>query len=142
MAISECPVLISRISYTTLTTADLYKPVHLTTAGYAHVGRNDTGGGNKPFGVCYGVTKTTSTRSEAIPIAIGGVAKVRMTASTAEAGELIGMSSDGYGCVPATTNFWVFGRIVEGTSGTTGQVVSAVIWPVPIRYTALLISTT
>jgi len=125
MAYSEKAQLISVVAGTTFADTDLYKFVILDTDGKAILADNSTGN-MLALGTLYGRTATTSTDAEAVPIAIGGVVKVRMAASTAAAGNWVGCSSAALGAAP-TTNSYVFGRIVEGTSGTTGRIASVAV---------------
>jgi hypothetical protein len=125
MAYSEKAQLISVVAGTTFADTDLYKFIVLDTDGKAIVADNSTGN-MLVLGTLYGRTATTSTDAEAVPIAIGGVVKVRMAASTAAAGNWVACSSAGLGVAP-TTNNYVFGRIVDGTSGTTGRIASVAV---------------
>jgi len=141
MAFSEGPILISRISETTLSTSYLYRGLTMTSQGYVYEMTASTGT-IFPFGVCYGVTKTTTTESEAIPVAIGGIVKLAMTTdSTQVQGQLVAFSSEGYGIIP-TTNDYVVGRIIEVTTGGTHNIASVAFWNVPVLYAARMLLTT
>ena len=119
MAYSESPVLVSFIAGTTFADGDVYKFVDMDAQG--HVIIMDTTGNNLAVGILYGRTATTSTEAEAVPVAISGVAKVRLAASTAAAGNWIAASSAGLGIAPSTDGY-VLGKLVAGTSGTTGRI--------------------
>jgi hypothetical protein len=122
MAVSENATVGSRIAGSTFSTGDLYKGVVINSSG--HVVVPDTTGNILAAGVLYGRTGTTSgAGSEVVPVATAGVVKVRMAASTLSAGDVIGFSTAGLGIAP-TTDAYVFGEIVYGSSGTTGRVVS------------------
>ena len=79
MAYSESAVIVSRVAATTFSSTDLYKGVVLN--GNGHVISPNTTGNVLVFGVLYGRTTTTSTGSQAVPVAISGVAKVQMAAA-------------------------------------------------------------
>lgn len=132
MAVSEQPFIISLVSKTTLSTAYLYRLAYLDTGGYVFSGEPGTTGPRIiPIGSIYGVTKSTSTKSEAIPVAVGGVMKVKLsTDSTLSAGEFIAGSSKGYGCKPNNAGYATIGRILE--VGATGDnPIAKVLWGVP-----------
>jgi hypothetical protein len=146
MAVSQAPEIRSFKSATTLSTGSQYKIAFMTagmTAGTVAVGDpGTTAAAAKPIGVYYGNgTQTTTTDREAIPVAIGGILKLRMAASTVTVGELIAMSSDGLGCTP-TTNMWVVGRQLSGSSGAVNRIVEVLWFGTPLRYEAILVSTT
>lgn len=125
MAYSESAQVVSIIAGTTFADADLYKFIDLDASGHAIL--MDTTGNNLAIGTLYGRTNTTSsTGSEAVPVAISGVVKVRMAGSTAAIGNWVAASSAALGIAPSTDGY-VFGRIVEGTSGTTGRVASVLV---------------
>ena len=147
MAVSQSPVIVSFKSATTLSTGSQYCVAWQTadmTPGTVGVGDpGTTSVAAYPVGVYYGDgTKSTSTDHDAIPVAISGILKLRCAASTVTAGELLAMSSNGLGCTP-TTNMWVIGRQVNGTSGALNHVVE-VQWfgGIPLIYSSRLISTT
>lgn len=121
MAYSEKPVLISLTAGTTFADGDLYKFVDIDAQGHAII--MDTTGNNLAAGVLYGRTATTSTEAEVVPVAIGGVVKVRLAASTMAVGNWVAASSAGLGVAPSTDGY-VMGKLVAGTSGTTGRIAS------------------
>ena len=128
MAYSDNAQIISLTAGSTFAASDLYKFVDLDSDGNAIISVSTNN--SMPMGVLYGVTKTTSTDSEKVPVAIGGVVKVRMTASTAAAGNFVAASSIGLGIIP-TTNRFIVGRIVEGTSGAVNRIVTMLWRPGP-----------
>ena len=136
MAFSEGPIISSFISETTLTTAYLYKLAYLSSDGYVNVPTTawaTTGPIQAPIGVCYGITQTTSTQSEAIPIAIGGIVKLRFTSdSTNVPGQFVCASSGGLGTSPSTANF-IIGTLIALTTGGTRNVGSVQWAPVPFK---------
>ena len=137
MAFSENTFITSFISETTLTTAHLYKLAYLSSDGYVTVPASGagytTGRAQSPIGVCYGVTKTTSTQSEAIPIAIGGIVKLKFSSdSTNIPGDVVCASSAGFGTSPSTQNF-VIGTLIAFTTGGERNVGSVLWTPVPFR---------
>lgn len=121
MAYSNEPQLVSIKAGTTFPSTALYKFVILDTDGNA-IDPNTTGN-VLPFGVLYGVTKTTSTDSEAVPVAYGGVVKVQANASTLSVGNYVACSTDGYAIAP-TTDGYVFGICIEGSSGAAGRILT------------------
>jgi len=137
MAFSEGPIISSFISETTLTTAYLYKLAYLSSDGYVLVPTSltgfTTGRAQAPIGVCYGVTQTTSTQSEAIPIAIGGIVKLKFSSdSTMVPGDVVCASSAGFGTSASTQNF-VIGTLIAFTTGGERHVGSVQWTPVPFR---------
>lgn len=124
MAYSDAPQLTSVIAGTTFSSTALYKFVVLDTDGHA-IDPNTTGN-VLPFGVLYGVTKTTSTDAEAVPVAYGGVVKVQANASTLSVGNYVAASTDGYAAAP-TTDAYVFGVCVEGSSGAAGRILTVAV---------------
>ena len=142
MAYSEAPVLITVKAATTFTSTSLYRPAYWATSGGVSVGDpGSTSVAAKPAGIAYSFTKTTSTDAEAISLAVGGVVKVKCAATTVTVNELIAYSSDGWGCTP-TTNHWVLGRVLEGSSGGAGHVKTVLMFQTPLNYTARLAGTT
>jgi|GEM_PF-4184776 len=139
MAYSEIPQLVSRISNTTLTTADLYKLAFLSTGGYVTVGDPATTGGNRPFGVYYGGGgKTTSTKAESVSIAISGIVKVLMMEnSTCNPPEFVVASSNGVCGAAPTTNHFMVGQLISFTTGTgTARIGTVKLFPVPVKWQA------
>ena len=129
MAYSVKPELISLIAGSTFADGDLYKFIDTDAQGHAIL--MDTTGNNLPVGVLYGRTYTTSTEAEAVPVAVSGVVKVRLAASTASVGNWIAASSAALGIAP-TTDAYVFGKIIAGTSGTTGRIASVLVLRGPL----------
>ncbi len=124
MAHSESPVIVSAVAGATFSTADLYKLVTLTASGEVII---STSSDTLSFGSLYGRTRTTSsTGIEAVPVAVGGVVKVQLAASTKAAGNWIAGSSAGRGIAPTSEN-QIFGQIVDGSSGGAGRVVSVLV---------------
>lgn len=114
MAFSESAVIVSRVAATTFSSTSLYKFVELNANG--HVISPASTGNVLPFGVLYGRTSTTSTGAQAVPVAISGIAKVQMSATTLAAGDFIASTTGGLGAAPSS-DAYVAGQIVEGTSG-------------------------
>lgn len=137
MAVSELTQITSFISETTLTTAYLYKLAYLTSDGYVLVPASGagwtTGPKQAPIGVCYGVTKTTSTQSEAIPVAVGGIVKIKFSSdSTNVPGQFVCASSAGLATSPSTANF-IIGRLIALTTGAARNVGSVLWSPVAFK---------
>lgn len=143
MAVSQAPTIVSFLSGTTLSTGSQYKIAFMGSAGSVNVGDPaSTAAAAKPVGVYYGDgTATTSTDHDAIAVAIGGIVKLRMAASTRTAGEVIAASSNGLGCTP-TTNMWVIGRQLSGTSGAINRIVDVLWFGTPLIYSSRLDSST
>jgi len=129
MAFSESAVIVSRVAATTFSSTSLYKFVVLD--GNGNVIAPNTTGNVLPFGVLYGRTTTTSTGAQAVPVAIGGIAKVQMAASTAAAGNFVGSDTGGLGIAP-TTDAYTAGQIVSGSSGSAGRIVSVNLFTGPL----------
>lgn len=130
MAITESADIVSVTAATTFAGTDLYKFVVLE-AGTGNAILPNTTGNVLPFGVLYGVTRTTSTDAEAVPVAISGIVKLQLAASTQAAGDFVGSSTLGLGIV-ATTDAYVAAQIVSGSSGSAGRVVSAKLLSGPL----------
>lgn len=144
MAVSQNPVIVTFLSGTTLSTGSQYKIAWASDqANVVTVGDpGTTSVAAKPVGVYYGNGLTsTSTDSEAIPVAIGGIVKLRMAASTRTNGQVIAASSDGLGCTP-TTNMWVIGRQLSGSSGAANRIVELLWFPSALLYSARMDGTT
>lgn len=125
MAISNQAQVVSVVAGATFSSADLYKFVVLNTSGHAVL--PNTTGNVLPFGVLYGYTGTTSAAgSQAVPVAIGGIVKVQMAASTLAVGNYVGSSTAGLGIAP-TTDAYTAGVIVKGSSGAAGRI-SSIKW--------------
>jgi len=130
MAITESARVISLVAGATFSTADVYKWVVLTTSG--EVVLPNTTGNVLPVGTLYGRTSTTSsTGSQAVPVAVGGVIKVQMASSTQAAGDMVGSSTAGLGITP-TTDAYTAGQIVVGTSGGAGRIHSVLKFTGPL----------
>ena len=131
MAFSEGADQVSVVAGATFTTADMYKFVVLDSSGHAVL--PNTTGNVLPFGVLYGRTSTTSAAgSQAVPVAVSGVVKVQMAASTLAAGAFIGSSTAGLGIAP-TTDAYTAGQILSGSSGGAGHIVSAKLFSGPLN---------
>lgn len=146
MAVDQGPVFATFLSGSTIaqSTDSSYKIAFAAgTAKTVLVGDpGTTSVAAKPVGVYYGSgTYTTTTDAEAIKVAIGGIVKLRCAASTVSVGELLAASSNGLGCTP-TTNMWVVGRQIDGSSGGANHVVSVLWFPAPVLYSARLAGTT
>jgi hypothetical protein len=127
MAYSESAQIVSMDSGSTFAATDLYKFVVATTAG---VVLPNTTGNVLPIGVLYGRTSTTSA-GQAVPVAIGGIAKVNMAASTLAAGDYVGSSTAGLGIAPSS-DAYTAGQIVSGSSGGAGRKVSVKLFVGPL----------
>ena len=126
MAFSESPRLRSAKAATTVSSTALYRIAWVYEDGVIVGDPGSTSVAAKLAGICYGYSRSTSTDRGTIPIAYGGIAKVACEASTVTAGELLGASSNGWGCTP-TTNMYVIGRQIAGTSGGAGMVRSVLL---------------
>lgn len=115
----------SAVAGATFSTSDLYKGVVIDSSGHA-VLTNTTDTANLVVGSLYSITSTTDAAgSQPVTIAHGPVVKVRLAGSTRAAGQTIGFSTDGMGIAP-TTDSGTFGVILEGSSGSTGRIVSVI----------------
>lgn len=124
MAYSEAATQISATAGATFSSADLYKWVVWASSQDRTVVLPNTTGNIVPIGVLYGRTSTTSAAgTQAVPIAISGVVKLRMAASTLAAGQYVASSTAGLGIAP-TTDAYVAGLIVAGSSGAANRVVT------------------
>ena len=144
MAYSEGPILINMIADTTVASTALYRIAWCGSSAGVVVGdQGATGKGGIFAGICYGYTHSTSTAAqEMIPIAVGGVAKVAMIASTAGGNNFICASSNGWG-MTASTKSPVIGRIIGGTSGGAGKLRSVLLFnTIPLKYAATMITST
>jgi len=134
MAYSETATIVSRPSATTFSTGDRYKFFvnnSLSSQGtVGHVILPNTTGNTLPLGTLYGVTSTTNV-GQAVPVAIGGIVKVQMAASTLSAGSYVASSTAGLGIAP-TTDSYVAGQIVSGSSGAAGRIVSVQLFTGPL----------
>lgn len=124
MAVTRNATVVSFVAGATFSTADLYKFLVVNSSG--HVVLPNTTGNISPIGTLYGRTSTTSAAgSQAVPVAIDGVVKVQMAASTLSLGQFIGSSTAGLGIAP-TTDAYAWGQIVAGSSGAAGRVNSVI----------------
>jgi hypothetical protein len=129
MAVSDSVVTVSMVAGTTFSSTCLYKAVFVDSSGHAISDPSSTGvtaavGG--AIGSLYGVTATTAGAGvEAVPVAIEGVMKAQMAASTIAAGQYVAASSGGLFTTP-TTDYPAFGIVVRGSSGGAGRVVEIV----------------
>lgn len=118
---------VSLTAGSTFSTGDLYKGVSVGTDGNAILVGSATGagstGGNRLVGTLYSATATTSTDDNAVLVGVGPVVKVFMAGSTLKAGDSITFSTGDSHGVAATTND-AFGIIIDGSSGSTGRIVS------------------
>lgn len=127
MAISDSK-LISLQSGTTFAEADLYKAVGVSSTGGAvlySVAAGATGGAGV-IGTLYGITSTTNA-GQAVEIGVGPIVKAFAAGSTSHGGNIMTFSSDDAHLVAATTNE-PYGIIVDGSSGTTGRIVSVKVF--------------
>lgn len=125
MAKSESQPTVSLIAAATFGAGDLYKFVSVNSSGHAVIGPT-TGAGQSVIGVLLSRTSTSGAGSEPVTVGLlSGKGPVRMAGSTAHAGNTFAASSNGYGIAP-TTNKALLGTVVEGSSGSTGRVVTAV----------------
>ena len=128
MAYSESATIVSAAAGSTFTAADLYKPVVVNSSGKVILSSDSSTGGYRAYGSLYGRTATTSA-GEAVPVAIGGIVKCRLAASTLSAGDFIAASTGGFWAAAAAastadTGTLAQGQIVSGSSGGI-RVVSA-----------------
>ncbi len=128
MAYDESAVIVSKIAGTTLSSGDLYKGAVLNSSG--HVVSSEDAGTTSivlPFGTIYSWTSTTSAAgSQTIAVAVDGIVKLRMAASTLAAGDAVAFSTAGLGIAP-TSDARQFGIIATGSSGTTGRIASVLV---------------
>lgn len=129
MSISENLELESVIAATTFAATDQFKWVVLDDEGHAIL--PNTTGNVLPYGILYGVTQTTSTEAESVPVAVGGVAKLRMAASTLSVGDYVGSSTAGLGIAPST-DAYTAGVIKYGSSGSANRIVSVKLFSGPL----------
>ncbi len=127
MAISDTK-LISLQSGTTFAEADLYRAVGVSSTGGAVLYSVAAGatGGKGVIGTLYGITSTTNA-GQAVEIGVGPIVKAFAAGSTSHGGNIMTFSSDDAHLVAATTN-QPYGIIVDGSSGTTGRIVSVKVF--------------
>ena len=108
---------------TTFAASDLHKFIAINSSGHAVIGPS-TASGNIA-GTLQSVTGTTvGAGVEVVTIgALVGIGMVRMSSSTAAAGNTVAASSLGLGTAP-TTDQAALGVIVAGSSGALNRVVS------------------
>lgn len=99
-----------------------YTFVTLSTSGRALVASN----GASVFGVLQNKPDLTG---EAASVMINGISKVKAHGSTVAAGDLISASSIGYVAALSAGDYAV-GRVVSGSSGSTGRILTVAIEPV------------
>ena len=134
MAYSDNVFLASMIAETTVSSTALYRVAWHSELGVIVGDPGSTSIAAKPAGICYGYTHSTSTAAqEAIPIAVEGIAKVACISSTVAVGELLGASSNGWGCTP-TTNHFCLGRVITGSSAGAGAVKSVLLFNPMVVY--------
>lgn len=123
MAFSESQTKVTLIAESTFASSDLYKFVEIGDAGRVSIGASTSAGA--VYGTLLSQTYSTSTgANEAVTIGtLTGIGKVRMAGSTLAAGDSISASSAGMG-VAASTDGLILGRIIDGSSGSTGRIVS------------------
>lgn len=130
MSITESATVISKVAGATFSTADLFKWVIVNSSGFVTL--PDTTGNVLPIGTLYGRTSTTSsTGSQSVPVAVGGVIKVQMASSTLSAGDFVGSSTAGLGILP-TTDAYTAGQISIGSSGGAGRIHSVLKFTGPL----------
>jgi len=135
MAYTETATIVSIVAGATFSSGDLYKFVVVDSSG--NVVLPNTTGNVLPIGSLYGRTATTaSAGSQAVPVAISGVAKVQMSVSTLAAGDFVGAGDSGstnigFGIAP-TTDAYTAGQIVSGSSGARGRIVSVNLFTGPL----------
>lgn len=78
--------------------------------------------------VSSGTTASTSDRQVG-SVQVRGVAKVSAPASTVAVGDLVTASSVGQ-AVPSSAGDYVVGRVVAGSSGGAGRILSVLIMPI------------
>lgn len=126
MAISEGPTIESWVAGTTFSSTDVY--MFVTADSEGHVVMAADGSTNLlPVGVLYGYTQTTTTESEAVPVATWGVVKVKAAASTLSAGDVIACSSLGMIGALSSDNV-ACGIIKYGSSGAANRIMSVQLW--------------
>jgi len=126
MAFSDDAQVITGIAGSTFPASALYKAVVFATAGGA-VKLVSSTADTWADGVLYSITSTTSsTGSQAVAVAVGGVVKLQMAASTIAAGNYVAINASGLGAAPST-DAYVFGRVIAGSSGSAGRIASVLI---------------
>ena len=126
MAYSESQPTVSLIAESTFSKNDLHKFVRMSTAN-GRVSIVESTGPIQVVGTLLSATQSTSTgANEAVQVGLlQGIGKVFMTATTESAGSPIGCSTNGFGVIAsATTDTMQLGIMVEGSSGSTGTIVS------------------
>ena len=124
MAFYENAVRESRIAATTFASTALHRFVSLDDEGHVILPNTTS---VLPYGVLDSLTVTTSTEAEAVSVVVSGICPVKFEASTHAAGDFIAASSDGFGASP-TTDSWVCGQIVAGSSGGVNRLLSVSIF--------------
>lgn len=130
MAYTESATVVSKVAGATFSSADMFKWVIVNSSGFVTL--PDSTGNVLPIGTLYGRTSTTSsTGSQSVPVAVGGVIKLHMAASTLSAGNFVGSSTAGLGILP-TTDAYTAGQIMSGSSGGAGRIVSVLKFTGPL----------
>jgi hypothetical protein len=106
----------------------LYKGVGVSSTGGAVLYSAAAGatGGAGVIGTLYGITSTTNA-GQAVEIGVGPIVKAFVAGSTEHAGNIMTFSTDDAHLVAGTTNE-PYGIIVDGSSGTTGRIVSVKVF--------------
>jgi hypothetical protein len=86
----------------------------------------DPAGSTAPI---FGVLQNKPTADQAGTVMISGISKVIATASTLAAGDLCASSTDGE-AIPVAAGDFIVGRVVGGSSGGAGRVLSVEITPI------------
>jgi hypothetical protein len=116
----------SAIAGATFSSTMLYAGVGINSTGHVVLGAGTTDNSGLIVGTLYSVTATTvGAGVESVLVGWGPVIKVRLAASTLDAGNTIGFSTLGLGIVP-TTDSTAWGVILSGSSGGAGRVVEVV----------------
>lgn len=77
----------------------------------------------------YGVLQNKPFTGEAASIMTNGISKMVVPASTLSVGDLVATSTDGEP-VPLSTGDYAVGRVVRGSSGGAGRILSVQIEPI------------
>ena len=79
-------------------------------------------------GAVYGILQNKPLEDQAGTVMLNGISKLLTDATTMSVGDLVATSTAGYGVAPTTANEdQVVGRVVGGTSGSTGRKLSVQI---------------
>lgn len=77
----------------------------------------------------YGVLQNKPSGGQAASVMINGLTKIITDASTMSAGDLVASSSVGMAAAPGAGEYTV-GRVVYGSSGSTGRVLTVALEPI------------